>query len=139
MPTLYYLELFSMVQECPSPQSDNFGAIISGATSQRPPLSPVGQVMNSTLSHSGSRWVSGGLSMPILAILYTRRRGGGEGGQFQPFYSQSQGGRLTKHKGAGSGHNGGQFAGCKVTVLQANRVGSWRCPCGFAHLDQLGF
>ena len=36
--------------------------------------------MNSTLSHSGSRWVSGGLSMPILAILYTRRRGGGRGG-----------------------------------------------------------
>ena len=35
--------------------------------------------MGSTLSHDGSRWGLGGLSMPIIAILL---RGGGGGSHF---------------------------------------------------------
>ena len=29
---------------------------------------------------------------------------------------------------------GGRFPGCKVMVMQANRVGSWRWSCGFAFI-----
>ena len=48
----------------------------------------------------------------------------------------------SKHKGVGSpGMQGGRVLGCKgvgiqdakVTVLQANLVGSWRWPCGSVH------
>jgi hypothetical protein len=42
-------------------------------------------------------------------------------------------------KGLFPGVQGGQFPGCKVMVLQANQVGSWRWPCGFAYHYYLGF
>ena len=68
--------------------------------------------------------------MPILAILFTR-----------------QGGRPTKHKrviswdamGLVPGIQGGRISGCKVMVLQANWVGSWRWPCSFAYHYYLDF
>ena len=53
------------------------------------------------------------------------------GERFWPFYSQSQGGTPTTHKG-------GQYPGCKMIVLQVNRARSWRWPCGSAHHYWLG-
>ena len=30
-------------------------------------------------------------------------------------------------------HKEGPYPGCKVTILQMNKVGSWSWPCGFVH------
>lgn len=55
---------------------------------------------------------------------------------FWPFYSHHAGvvssHSIHKAQRAGSRHIEGWYMGCKVTILQLNRVGSWTWPCGFA-------
>ena len=46
---------------------------------------------------------------------------------------------LTTPRSRPTKHKKGQFMGCKVIVLQANRVGSRRWPCDFAYHYYLDF
>jgi hypothetical protein len=59
--------------------------------------------------------------MSIPSILYIT----GERGYNRSIHKVT-GGRPTKHKG-------GWKCGCKVMVMQANWVGSWRWACGLVH------
>ena len=71
---LYYLELFPIVQECLGPQSGIFRCHIVALSHTSLHYLHIGQVTGSTLYWVGSRWVQGGLSVPILTILFTKSR-----------------------------------------------------------------
>ena len=71
--------------------------------------------------------------MPILAILHIREGGGGGGTVLAIIFTKAKEAGLQKTIGSSPRHEGGRYLGCKVPVLQANWVGSWRWPCGFAH------
>jgi hypothetical protein len=58
--------------------------------------------------------------MPILAILF----GGGLGSSHSNHKAVDVGPQ--SGKGVSSRHKLGRYPGCKVMVLQPNRVGSWR-------------
>jgi hypothetical protein len=64
--------------------------------------------------------------MPIVVILFT-----GEHSSHFIHKANEVGPQSTK--GVGFRHKGGWCPGCKVTILQPNRVGSWSWPCDFVH------
>ena len=65
--------------------------------------------------------------MHVLSILFIW------GGGLAILLTKHKGGRPTKHKGGWLWAQRGQYMGCNVTILQPNRLGSWRRPYGFAH------
>ena len=122
LPTLYYLEPFPVVYECPCPQGDSFRYyqwhhLISGLHYLH-----VGQVMGSTLSHV----VQSGFMVACQCLFqpfYTPARGGGDC-WFQPLCSQSQGHRPTKHKGYVPMMQGDSFPSEPSGIME---VAMWLC------------
>ena len=96
---------------------------ISGATSQWPSL-PSCRVGNGLRSILG--WFKVGLGWLVNAFSSHSIYKGKEVGP------QSTKGSFPMMQGA-------WFLRCKMMVLQANQVGLWRWPCGFAHHYYSGF